>query len=228
MAPPNLGRSGHLLPHLLPPNKPSTPSSLILALDSTLRLARGTTAGPAPEATSRPTYSAAHGSQWRTTSPSTSSTGSRKRRMSYDRTRCVVLFSFSQSVLKLIQQFSTAQIECAQSSWYLITCRRTFAADGHFENLLEQDDTSTGITTKTWRYGPFITTRMGEVPAKDYIKLPAYSTLNGTAPTAAEGASSFPYYCRSVPAYGCMLQRSYHHPLDGHLLRPFTSKTRPR
>jgi hypothetical protein len=46
---------------------------------------------------------------------------------------------------------------------------------------------------KTWHYGPSITTRMGGVPAKDHIKLPAYSRLNETAPTAAEGAFFGPY-----------------------------------
>jgi hypothetical protein len=59
---------------------------------------------------------------------------------------------------------------------------------------------------KTWHYGPSITTCMGGVPAKDHIKLLAYSWLNETASTAAEGAFFGPYllYQRSGQMRLCL------------------------
>ncbi|WWC62013.1 uncharacterized protein I303_104600 [Kwoniella dejecticola CBS 10117] len=90
-------------------------------------------------------------------------------------TRTFVTLSKDYSVYD-VESFKDAQDSlrefknsCAQQEYFWDDCYRTFAKDGHFENLLSIENEN---GEKEWKYGPFLTTRLSPSAPKDYLELP--------------------------------------------------------
>ncbi|BGO98749.1 Proteophosphoglycan 5 [Rhodotorula toruloides ATCC 204091] len=69
---------------------------------------------------------------------------------------------------------------CARDASSNPACIRSFSTDGHFENLIEFDNSVGGDLSMAkrqgWRYGPFLTTRYGLAGPKDLMRVKGNET----------------------------------------------------